>query len=77
MAGVFRRNGIYLPRLWWWYPWGITRWRHPEVWRGSTEWCDTPLCLNDRACARKDSGQEACCGVGWGFPRAGSIGVPC
>lgn len=42
---VFRRDGIYLPRLWWWYPWGITRWWLPCIWKGGDEWCNVPLCF--------------------------------
>lgn len=45
MVKVFRRDGIYLRRFWWWYPWHLTRWWLPGIWRGSTEWCDRPVCL--------------------------------
>lgn len=45
VSSIFRRDGIYLPRFWWWYPWGITRWWLPKIWRGGDEWCNTPLCF--------------------------------
>src|ERR1017187_5598065 len=45
MSSIVRRYGIYLPRLWLWYPWGVTRWGLPRVWRGGDEWCNTPRCF--------------------------------
>ena len=45
MSSIFRRDGIYLPRIWWWYPSHLTRWWLPKIWRGGDEWCNTPLCF--------------------------------
>lgn len=42
---TFRHDGIYLRRVWWWYPWGLTRWWVPKVWKGGDEWCNVPLCF--------------------------------
>lgn len=42
---TFRRNGIYLRRVWWWAPWGVTKWWVPKVWKGGDEWCNVPLCF--------------------------------
>jgi hypothetical protein len=42
---VFRRDGVYLRRFWWWYPWGLTRWWLPRVFLGGDEWCNVPLCI--------------------------------
>lgn len=40
-----RRDGIYFRRVWWWFPWRITRWWLPKIWRGGDEWCNVPLCF--------------------------------
>lgn len=40
-----RKDGIYFRRLWWWYPWHLSRWWLPRVWLGGDEWCNVPLCL--------------------------------
>lgn len=40
--GRFRRDGIYGNRLWWMYPWGLTRWWRPGLSRGGDEWCNKP-----------------------------------
>lgn len=45
MARVFRNDGIYLPRFWWWYPRHLSRPWLPAAWRGGDEWCNTPLCI--------------------------------
>jgi hypothetical protein len=45
MKRIFRRDGIYLPRLWWWFPWGLTSPWRPRIWRGGDEWCNRPLCF--------------------------------
>jgi hypothetical protein len=42
---TFRRDGVYLRRLWWWYPWHLTRWWLPKTWKGGDEWCNVPLCF--------------------------------
>lgn len=43
--GTFRKDGIYLPRLWWWFPWGMPHPWKPNIWLGGTEFCDVPLCF--------------------------------
>lgn len=42
---VFRQDGIYLPRVWYWYPWRLTRWWLPKIWLGGDEHCNVPLCF--------------------------------
>lgn len=40
MDGTFRRDGVYRPRLQWWFPWAVTDWWQPRFFRGGDEWCN-------------------------------------
>lgn len=42
---IFRRDGVYFQRFWWWYPWHLTRPWLPRVFLGGDEWCNVPLCV--------------------------------
>jgi hypothetical protein len=42
---TFRRDGIYRRRWQWWYPWGVTSWQLPRVFRGGDEWCNDSACF--------------------------------
>lgn len=42
---TFRRNGVYRRRFMWWYPWGVTGWWQPRVFRGGDEWCNDSAAL--------------------------------
>src|ERR1700728_2588281 len=42
---TFRHDGVYLRRFWWWFPWHLTRWWVPQIWKGGDEWCNIPLCF--------------------------------
>jgi hypothetical protein len=40
LSHAFRRDGIYRYRLFWWFPWGVTSWWKPRIFRGGDEWCN-------------------------------------
>lgn len=40
MDATFRRNGIYRSRYQIWFPWSITDWWQPRIYRGGDEWCN-------------------------------------
>ena len=42
---TFRKDGIYRRRLQWWYPWGITEWWRPQIFKGGDEWCNDSVCV--------------------------------
>lgn len=42
---AFRLNGVCRRRFQWWFPWGVTDWRLPRVFRGSDEWCNDSACV--------------------------------
>lgn len=42
---AFRKNGIYLRRFQWWYPWNVTDWWQPRIFSGGDEWCNVPVCF--------------------------------
>ena len=45
-AMTFRSDGVYRRRFQWWFPWGVTDWWLPRVWRGADEWCNDSACVN-------------------------------
>lgn len=43
--GRFRRDGIYGNRIWWWWPWSLTRWWTGGISRGADEWCNPSVTI--------------------------------
>jgi hypothetical protein len=44
-TGRVRWSGIYGKRIWWWFPWCLTRWWQPGISRGADEWCNPSLVI--------------------------------